>query len=173
MQKWDYEWAGSYFITICTYRRTCCFGLVKSGVMHLSEKGFIAQKFWMEIPEHFPTVELSDFVIMPNHVHGILTLTAEKPVDARHAVEARHALPLQQTPGQKRFQNQGRNTVSSITGGYKSAVTRNIHLMGLEFRWQDRFWDHVIRDKNEFERIRKYIIENPVKWREDDFFIQG
>jgi len=77
---------------------------------------------------------------------------------------------IPKTPGQKRFQNQGKNTISSIIGGYKSAVSRHAHRLGFEFQWQDRFWDHVIRDNAESERIQNYIINNPSKWHEDNFF---
>jgi REP element-mobilizing transposase RayT len=155
--------------------------------MHYSESGSMARKLWLEIPEHFPFVQLSEFVIMPNHVHGILILThAKSNVDDNVvSVETRHALSLQQreqhadplikpaitkTPGQERFQNQGRNTVSSITGGYKSAVTRHARRLGFEFQWQERFWDHVIHDNNEFRRIKKYIMDNPANWHDDVFF---
>ena len=181
LQNWDYGWSASYYITICTHHRTRFFGQIKSGKMHLSEAGFIAQKCWMEIPGHFTFVKLSDYVIMPDHLHGILSIMTNNHSDID--VETRHALSLRQypqkqidprqtdqstgqssTPGQKRFQHQGVHTVSSIIGAYKSVVTKNSHLMGLEFRWQDRFWDHVIGDFNEFERIRKYINDNPAAW---------
>jgi REP element-mobilizing transposase RayT len=135
--------------------------------MHYSESGSMARKLWLEIPEHFPFVQLSEFVIMPNHVHGILILThAKSNVDAGPLIKP----AITKTPGQERFQNQGRNTVSSIIGGYKSAVTRHARRLGFEFQWQERFWDHVIHDNNEFRRIKKYIMDNPANWHDDDFF---
>ena len=78
LQKWDYGWPAAYYITICTNHRICYFGHIRSGIMHLSEPGLIARDFWLEIPKHFPFVELSDFIIMPNHIHGIIILTNEK-----------------------------------------------------------------------------------------------
>jgi putative transposase len=74
LQTWDYGSNGSYFVTICTYKRICYFGRIESGIMQLSDLGNIAQKCWQEIPNHFPFVELSEFVVMPNHVHGIITI---------------------------------------------------------------------------------------------------
>jgi putative transposase len=131
--------------------------------MQLSAAGIIASKLWQEIAVHFPFVQLPAFVVMPDHVHGIITIDKNDGID----VEARHALPLhQQLPGKNRFRNQGRNTISSIVGSYKSAVAREIHHTIPGFRWQSRFHDHIIRNDGEFERIRKYIIENPLNWKE-------
>ncbi|MFK7797473.1 MAG: transposase, partial [Aureispira sp.] len=75
--------------------------------------------------------------------------------------------PPPKTIGQQRFQNQGKNTVSSIIGSYKSAVTRHVRRLGYEFAWQPRFWDHIIRNENAYHRISQYIINNPQKWEDD------
>lgn len=113
---------------------------------------------------------------MPNHIHGILILTGN---DGVH-VETRHALSLQANPpkqsqppptiGQQRFQNQGKNSVSSIIGSYKSAVTKHANRLGLVFRWQARFYEHIIRSAEEYQRIKNYIANNPAKWKEDKFY---
>lgn len=79
LQTWDYGRNGAYFITICTANRNCYFGYIQSGVMHLSEMGHIARKLWLEIPAHFPFVKLSEFVVMPDHVHGIIIIDKPKP----------------------------------------------------------------------------------------------
>ena len=130
---WDYGWNGAYFITICTKNREHFFGKIENGQMQLSGIGILADVFWHEIKNHAKNVELGAFVVMPNHIHGILIL--DKPENEPfangndvHNVETRHALSLQppiqpQSPAQQRFQNQGQNTVSSIIGSYKSAVT--------------------------------------------------
>jgi len=76
----------------------------------------------------------------------------------------------QQTIGQKRFQNQGKNTVSSIIGSYKSAVTKHAHRLGYNFAWQSRFYDHIIRNNESFNKISEYIIENPKNWEQDKFY---
>ncbi len=137
--------------------------------------GAIADVLWHEIKNHAKNVKLGRFVVMPNHIHGILIL--DKPnVPNRPNVGIKHALSLRldgsdsdtpKTIGQQRFQNQGKNTVSSIIGSYKSAVTRHVRRLGYEFAWQPRFWDHIIRDKDAYYRISQYIINNPKKWTAD------
>jgi putative transposase len=143
-----------------------------------------ANSCWYEIPNHFPFVALGEFVVMPNHVHGILIL--DKPDGGNdkndYNVETGHALSLRQTStqtakqtpdapktAQYRFQNIGKNTVSSIIGSYKSAVTKLANRLGLENGWQPRFHDHIIRNVAEYQRISDYIINNPANWVDDQF----
>ncbi len=178
----DYGWNGAYFITICTAYRRHLFGHIKNNEMYLSPLGVIADIFWHEIPKHADDVELGRFVVMPNHIHGILILNKPFQKQDENAnmdvvvVETRHALSLQQQPGfpqtigQTRFQNQGKNTVSSIIGSYKSVVTKHANRMGLDNGWQDRFHDHIIRDYKEYTRIDKYITDNVNKWEDDRFY---
>ena len=196
---WDYRWAGAYFITICTQIRIHYFGEIQNGVMNLSNVGVIADILWHEIPHHAKNVELGAFVVMPNHIHGILILTGNDD-DTNNDndnvnVETGHALSLpptdtptdiptdkstdksteinsiEKTIGQQRFQNIGKNSISSIVGSYKSAVTKHAHRLGFEFEWQTRFHDHIIRDEKSFNTISNYIINNPVNWKEDKFFL--
>lgn len=167
LPSWDYGWAGAYFITICTKNRVHYFGHVADGKTQLSPIGALADVFWHEIKNHAKNVRLGEFIVMPNHIHGILILDGDdRDVnrDVGRGVETRHALSL---PGQKRFQNQGKNTVSSIIGGYKSAVTKHARRLGFEFGWLPRFWDYVIRNEGEYRRITQYIINNPKKWEKD------
>jgi REP element-mobilizing transposase RayT len=122
---------------------------------------------------------------MPDHIHGIIILNHQQDsnenIDGINDninnddinndninVETRHALSLQ--PGQRRFQNQGKNTLSSIVGSYKSAVTKHAHRLKYDFAWQSRFHDHIIRDERSYENIRNYIINNPANWVGDKFF---
>lgn len=137
--------------------------------MVLSNTGVIADILWYEIPNHAPFVELGDFVVMPNHIHGILILNKPDAV-----VETGHALSLRRLPqstiGRNRFQNIGKNTVSSIIASYKSAVTKHANRLGLGNGWQPRFHDHVIRNDGEYQRISDYIINNPMNWSEDKFY---
>jgi REP element-mobilizing transposase RayT len=200
LQHWDYGWNGNYFITICTMDRECFFGKIENHTMHLSETGKLAQQFWNEIPNHFPFVLLGAFVVMPNHVHGILTIDrgdGDVDGDGDGDVETRQCLvstaksyqsakiipnkpngsinttrksSKQLSPGQKRFQNQGKNTVSSIIGSYKSIVTRRARKINPCFGWQSRFYDHIIRDDQSFRRIQQYIHDNPGNWEKDRFY---
>jgi len=176
---WDYGWAGAYFITICTANRIHYFGEIHDGYMQLSHLGILADVFWHEIPHHAKNVEFGAFVVMPNHVHGILILNGNgNIVETGHAlslsghipsdnVKTGHALSL---PGQQRFPNQGKNTVSSIIGSYKSAVTKHAHRLGFQFEWQTRFHDYIIRNDDEYQRINDYVESNPQNWELDKFF---
>ena len=160
LQSWDYGWAGAYFITICTKNKVNYFGNIVDGQTQLSSIGILADVFWHEIKNHAKNVRLGEFIVMPNHIHGILILDGDDGDVDRDQHSG-------QQPGQQRFQNQGKNTVSSIIGGYKSAVTKHARRLGYEFAWQPRFWDHIIRDEGEYGRIAQYIINNPKKWKND------
>lgn len=180
LQNWDYSWAGAYFITICTQNREHYFGEIKNKKMILSPIGVIADILWYEIPHYAKNVESEAFVVMPNHIHGILIINSYMDNDNTHIVETGHALSLSQTPnetsiqpitiGQQRFQNIGKNSISSIIGSYKSAVTKHAQRLGFDFQWQTRFHDHIIRDDQSFQKISNYIENNAVNWREDKFF---
>jgi putative transposase len=105
-QWWDYSWAAAYFITICTKNRAHYFGRIDNQKMHLSQVGVLADVFWHEIPKHFNTVELGAFVIMPNHMHGLLII---------HSSENSGANPeTAENIGASRYQNQGKKTVSAM-----------------------------------------------------------
>ena len=215
-QNWDYSWAGAYFITICTEDKEHYFGKIKNDKMQLSQIGVLADAFWHEIKNHAQNIKLDAFIVMPNHIHGILILNrnntnetktdtdADADVEKRHAfskipdqnlpdvekrhafskipdrklpdVEKRHAFsppeskPNTKTIGQKRFQNIGKNTISSIIGGYKSAVTKHSRRIGFKFGWQPSFHDHIIRNQPSFDNIAEYIHNNPRKWKEDKFY---
>ena len=133
--------------------------------MFLNENGTIADKCWLEIVEHFKNVELGEFVIMPNHVHGIIIINDD--------VETGHALSLQsKSPIHFRFRNQGKNTISAMIGSFKSAVTKLVRRTTENFAWQTRFYDHIIRTKDEYLRISNYIINNIANWKQDKFYIE-
>lgn len=190
--NWDYGTNGAYFITICTKNRQYCFGECEKSKMKLSTLGAIAQGFWYEIPKHFPFVELGEFVVMPNHIHGVLILNKNgfdeniesidiiepiDPVETGHCPVSTNDVSTnkpnsEKTIGQKRFRNQGKNTVSSIIGSYKSICTKHIHAAfpTLNFEWQTRFWDNIIRNDEAFNTISQYIINNPLNWEDDKFF---
>lgn len=206
LQNWDYRWTGAYFITICTQNREHYFGHIVDRKMQLSHVGIIADILWHQIPRHSQHVQLGAFVVMPNHIHGILIIT-DNTVDTGNVdmgnVETGHALSLPPPPpptatpitpsnalsnttpnvptnkppeppvtiGQKRFQNIGKNSISSIVGSYKSAVSKNARRLQFDFQWQSLFYDHVIRDDQSFQRISSYIKNNPANWREDKFCI--
>jgi REP element-mobilizing transposase RayT len=152
---WDYRWDAAYFITICTKNREHFFGHIHNEEMVLSNVGVLADVFWHEIKNHAKHITLDAFVVMPNHIHGILILEGNEIEDI--------------ITSENRFQNIGKNSISSIIGSYKSAVTKHANRLGFEFGWQSRFHDHVIRNEESFKRIQNYIINNPKNWKEDRF----
>ncbi len=165
LKNWDYGWNAAYFVTICTHCREHYFGDIKDGRMHLSEIGQLANKYWLEIPKHFPFVELDAFVVMPNHVHGIITIN--KPNDERD-VETQNFASLPVEP-QNKFGPQSQN-LASIIRGFKIGVTKNARKIHADFAWQSRYHDHIIRNNASLERIRDYIINNALNWQEDKFY---
>lgn len=165
-QWWDYTNNAAYFITICTQNRNHYFGEIKNGNIQLSNLGILADVFWHEIKNHAKNIELDAFVVMPNHIHGILILNG----DEREIEKDINTTNKDKTIGQGRFQNQGKNSVSSIIGSYKAAVTKHANRLKLQFGWQSRFHDHIIRNDGEFQRIANYIEMNVDNWNEDKFF---
>ncbi len=168
MQNWDYGWNAYYFITICTEGREFYFGEIVNKKMKLSEIGILANKFWLEIPKHFQHVTLDEYIIMPDHIHGIILIDKPKSGDrGNNTVKTRQCLVStamntnknedNKTVGQTRFRNQGKNTLSSIIGSFKSVVTKNARKINPDFSWQSRFHDHVVRDEKSLHNIRRYI----------------
>ncbi len=166
LRGWDYTAAGWYFVTICTHDRACVFGDVVDDDIALSPLGETARQFWADIPAHHSGVELDAFVIMPNHVHGIIIL----PTVPVTVVETLHAtsLPPLPPPNAMSAISPKPGSLSVIVRSYKSAVTRWAGLNGYDaFAWQSRFYDHIIRGEPSLNRIRQYIANNPLKWAFD------
>jgi len=154
LKDYDYSRNGFYFVTICTKNRKEYFGEINDEKMVLNEYGEIAEKLWLEIPNHFEDVKLDEYIIMPNHVHGIIIIDSdEEPVGNRHACSLQEGRQYQKLP--------------VVIGSYKSAVTREINQIHNEFQWQKSFYDHIIRNDKSLHRIRKYIHYNPLKWEYD------
>ncbi len=147
----DYSSAGAYFVTICTRNRECLFGSVVNGVMVLNDAGRTAESYWRETPEHYPDVMADVYVVMPNHVHGILVI--------KNGVGANNYSPLRNRPcGTSR-------TVGAIVRGYKIGVTKWMREnTDMHDVWQRNYYERVIRDEGELNRVRQYIADNPLKW---------
>jgi putative transposase len=173
-QWWGYGWNGAYFITICTAHREHFFGEIVDGKMNLSPVGILADIFWHEIPNHARFVELGDFVVMPNHIHGILILDKPEILPGiAAAVETLHATSLPTFPPKNEQMakiSPKADSVSVILRSYKSAVTKHANRLGFQNGWQTRFHDHIIRDDAEYQRIADYIANNPGNWRDDRFY---
>ncbi|MDX1995408.1 MAG: transposase [bacterium] len=173
LQSYDYTQNGAYFLTICTHQREHLFGEVAEGMMQLSEFGHIVTECWDAIPHHFPHVECDAFVVMPNHIHGILVivdapkrdhLTADVPVGAQHAA------PLQTTNRTNLRPKVAPGSLGAIVRSFKSAATKGInHLREVEGAsvWQKNYYERVIRDESELNATRTYIQNNPLHWSDD------
>jgi REP element-mobilizing transposase RayT len=161
LKDYDYAQEGAYFVTICSQNRIHFFGEMVDGAMRLNAAGEIAQACWQAIPTHFPQVELDVFVVMPNHVHGIIMI-----VEAASNVGARHASPLQANKPKS-------GSISAIVGSFKFAAARRINILNGTSSvpiWQRSFYDHIVRDEHELNRLGEYIVYNPSKWDEDQYF---
>jgi len=169
---WDYGENGAYFITICTDQRKKYFGEISDGKIKLSNVGVLADVFWHEIQNHAKDVQLGQFVVMPNHIHCILIINKDHNKNMVNNDENNIGITdiMDKIQPKSRFQNQGKNTISSIIGSYKSAITKHSNRLGFEFKWQSRFYDHIIRNEEEYIRICEYIENNPKKWEEDKLF---
>ncbi len=157
--EYDYSQPGWYFITICTQFMMEWFGDVVAGQMVLNECGEIAEKFWLDIPSHYSDVTIDEFVIMPNHVHGIIVI--------HHDADTRHGVGTEQcsvpTGGHAHY-----GLISKIVMSYKNITTKRIHLKtpNLEFSWQRSYYDHIIRHPRALQNIRQYIHNNPKRWQD-------
>jgi putative transposase len=142
LKGYDYSQAGAYFITVCTHRRMLLFGDVIEGDVRLNDIGAIINQSWVNLPNHYPGIELDSFIVMPNHMHGILILNDE--VDSRHGI-------VEIVRGFKTFSARKANELREV----RAAL------------WQRGYYEHVIRDEKALSRIRTYISNNPARWTDD------
>ena len=207
---YDYSKNGYYFITICTKNREYFFGCIENEIVILSKIGKIINTFWKEISKKFKFVKLDEFVIMPNHIHGIVMINYDNnrgknhfnccimrrdainriSTDHKHNKRNEHHkhnihnthntnIPINSSnlsSGNKqkggitgKYNPMGKNTLGEIIRWFKGRCTFEINnkYPNLNFKWQSGFYDRIIRDNEELDRIREYIIDNPYKWDYD------
>ncbi|CBL45870.1 Hypothetical protein HDN1F_22870 [gamma proteobacterium HdN1] len=154
LKNYDYSQAEAYFVTICTQHRACLFGEVVDGGVQLSAAGRMVLDVWNEIPVHYLGVDVDAFVVMPNHVHGVVVIT--NPVGAQF-----------NAPNTQGAMNRA-PTLGEIVRAFKARSTRNIRLRepGASV-WQRNYYEHIIRSEESLTRIREYIINNPLQWALD------
>ena len=172
-EGYNYGQNGRYFVTIVTKDRKNHFGEIQNNVMQYSEIGQFALKCWNEIPNHFPFVTLDEFVLMTNHVHGIIEIdkppvaTPISTVATQDLASLHKIASLQTNDYKNKFGPQSKN-LASIIRGFKIGITKfarqntKIHTV-----WQPRYHDRIIRNQQEYIRIKKYIINNPLNWNKD------
>lgn len=167
---YDYRSEGLYFITICTKDRLPYFGGVKNGEMELSDTGIIVRDYWLDIATYNPQAFLGEFVVMPNHVHGIIGL---QTADATTATALRCNAATGNTDKNQYMAtiSPKSGSISRIIASYKAACTKMIRSVGTEpFAWQSRFHDRIIRNQQELQRVEDYILSNPEHWLHDELF---
>ena len=144
-------------MTICVKNKECVFGEIRNGIMGLSELGLVANECWKLIPQHFKHVELDAYVIMPNHVHGIIVIN--------NSVETQNFASLQKQ-NNNIFGPQIKN-LGSVVRGFKIGIKKYATINNISFQWQPRFYDHIIRNEKALNNIRQYIYDNPYNWKKD------
>ena len=164
LPAYDYAQRGAYFVTVCTQNRECAFGEVVDGEMVLNEPGRMVETAWRELPQHYPGDEVDTLVVMPNHVHGIIMLVGAGP----------RACP--DNPGRSRgVAPTGTMSLPDVVHRFKSLTTARYRHGVLQDRWlpfpgrlwQRNYYEHVIRNEEELDRVRQYIVDNPLQWAED------
>jgi len=162
LQGYDYSQTGAYFVTIVTKNREHYFGKKINGIIELSEIGEIVKKEWLNTAKIRKYVQLGEWVIMPNHFHAIVII--QNVETSRRGVSTINE--------QNKYQNSQWKTGSlgAIINQFKSICTKQIRKISPNFAWQSRYYDHIIRNENEFQKISEYIINNPLNWKNDEHF---
>lgn len=161
LKEYDYSRAGAYFVTVCIKNKVQLLGEIIHREMLLSKIGKVAEKCWNEIPIHYPRVQLDKYIVMPNHIHGIIRIIDD--------VGAEDFQPLQQTQSKiNQFQKIIPKSLGSIIRGFKIGITKWCNQCKYErFAWQRNYHEHIIRNEEELNRIREYIVNNPLRWQYD------
>src|SRR5215218_6233210 len=155
LREFDYSQNGAYFVTVCTKRRLCLFGDIEDGEMRLSPVGQVVRLRWQDIPRHTPGLTIDVWVVMPNHLHGIVVLSGSTVTSA---------------PGAQLLSGPKPGSLGVAIGGFKGAVSREIaanHLPPVRPLWQRNYYERVIRNDQELDAIRRYIADNPLRWDDD------
>jgi REP element-mobilizing transposase RayT len=181
LKDWDYSRAGMYFVTICTQDRACLFGDVVDGGMRLNDVARIIEKWWLKLNHKFPTVQTDQFVVMPNHIHGIIAIVGADlrvcPNDDQSNTGKHMGLP-QQAHGMGIHTDEGTHVgvpLPRVVQWIKT-MTTNEYIRGVKQLgwprfdgrlWQRNYYEHIIRGDDELNLVREYIVNNPLQWESD------
>jgi len=189
IKGYDYKREGAYSFTICCHQRRCLLGEIKDGVMHLNLVGATVKAVWDSLPQHFPLIELDAFVVMPNHVHGIIVITnsagncnsnlnlncrGEAFVpgynDTPRQFSSTNASPFPGCNDTSPPRGTQSGSIGAILQNFKSVATRRVNRITLNSGtlWQRNYHEEIIRNEKAYENIRRYIRENPLSWDEDE-----
>ena len=183
LKGYDYAQCGAYFITICTQDRQCLLGEIQNGEMHLNEIGYMVQNAWNELPAKYTGIDIDESIIMPNHMHGIIILPAPVGAGPRACPEYKQPRPNSNArnnadyiPTQTGHPQGGAPTLPDIVHRYKSFTTSEYRTNVVKLNWppfpgrlwQRNYYERIIRNDSEINRIRLYIINNPLRWDDDE-----
>jgi REP element-mobilizing transposase RayT len=170
LKGYDYTQAGAYFVTLCTQGRECLFGAVVAGGMILNELGQIVYEEWKRSSEIRREIELDEFVVMPNHMHGVIWILESDDVRAGDVRAHGRASDVRADGRPPQSPQRAPKSLGSFVAGFKSAVTKRINEQrgtpGVPV-WQRNYYEHIIRNDADLRRIREYIVNNPLKWELD------
>ena len=170
LKGYDYSQSGLYFVTIVTQNRDNFFGDIANGTLKLNDAGKMIETEWLKLPQRFKNIELHQYAVMPNHFHGIIQIVGATLVVAQN-----------ETAHSEKGQPQGiaptiaPTTLGDMVGAFESITTVE-YIRGVKNNgwqpfdgklWQRNYWEHIIRNENEYNRISQYIIDNPAKWKND------
>ena len=162
---YDYAQVGAYFVTLCTHQREWLFGEVVDGEMQLNAFGCVVEEEWFASAHIRQEIELDAFVVMPNHIHGIVWIAIPTTDRSAGQISGR-------SPGQNRPRGPAPHSLGAFVAGYKSAVTKRINARRntpATLVWQRNYYEHVIRDKTALDAIRTYIASHPFHWAADRY----
>jgi putative transposase len=163
MRGFDYTLPGAYFVTIVTHKHNCIFGKIFERKMSLNAIGVIAHECWSEIPDHFHCTDIFPFIVMPNHIHGIITI-----IDDECRGTIMHAHAGYRAPTTEKFSQPVAGSVPTIIRTYKAAISRRARQqLGMVNLWQRNYYEHIVRNQSDLESIAEYIIGNPANWADD------
>jgi REP element-mobilizing transposase RayT len=155
LKGYDYSQSGLYFITLCIQNRECLLGEIEHNLINLNPAGGMVKQIWQQLPRRFPYIQIDEFVVMPNHLHGIILISMFDSI-----------------PGD---QIQRKVKLGDVVGAFKSVSTHQ-YIQGVQkynwqgFQgklWQRNYHEHIIRDEASLNNIRQYILDNPRKWEDD------
>jgi putative transposase len=183
LPQFDYTQPGAYFVTIVTYERQSLFGEIRDQAILLNNLGLLVQHEWLRLPARFKEIELDEYIIMPNHIHGIIVIGDDRmgigeksnSINDRTGTGVKSSLlnnsKNPRAPTGEQFGNPIPGSIPTIIRSFKASVTYRVKIMRGNFEmpvWQRNYYEHVIRDEPEWHRTRLYIQENPAQWSRDN-----
>lgn len=172
LRNFDYSQPGGYFVTMCTVQRECMLGKIEAGSTVLSPVGKIVREEWLRSPSLQIEIRLDEFVVMPNHLHGIVFIEAkdDRLTDERLSIQKKAESHCRARLQNEAVKHRGPRSLASFISSFKAYTARQANILlntpGSRL-WQPDYYEHVIRDDDDLRNIRQYIVNNPLQWELD------